>query len=442
MAALSDEELWEAIRILTEYGGQRAAARATGIPRTTLQSRLEAAKERWPDNDLWANNQEAAEEDSLISQRPIPFSQDETKITDATKDECIEELWRLVKENPDSIISRNYFRVNSSLAESSWNRFFGTWHEFKRQAGIVLTRHAHRLEMDIAKHASVDIQRDMNREKGQWEGAYRKPSGKRFQSVLVISDLHDVNCDEFVRRVFLETANRLQPEKIVLNGDCFDCPEFSRFTQDPREFQLIERIKWVHAFLSDIREICPDTEIIFIEGNHEARLLKHMAEATQGLKVILSDLHGFTVPKLLGLDRFEVNFIARADLTAWTERDIRQQLRKNYVVLWDSVLFGHFPEQRQMGYPGANGHCHKHIVWAAYNPSFGPFEWHQTGCGHVREASYMAGEGWSNGFLIGHVDTANKRTQFEYVDLSHPHAFVGGKWYERSEDEAVLDLVR
>ena len=83
MAALSDEELWEAIRILTEYGGQRAAARATGIPRTTLQSRLEAAKERWPDNDLWANNQEAAEEDSLISQRPIPFSQDETKITDA-----------------------------------------------------------------------------------------------------------------------------------------------------------------------------------------------------------------------------------------------------------------------------------------------------------------------------------------------------------------------
>jgi hypothetical protein len=93
-----------------------------------------------------------------------------------------------------------------------------------------------------------------------------------------------------------------------------------------------------------------------------------------------------------------------------------------------------------MGIPGASGHHHKHLVWTAYSPVHGPWEWHQLGCGHQREASYCAGEKWGQGFLLAHADTRTKRTQFEYADLSHPGAMVGGKFYERTAAEPVLDL--
>jgi hypothetical protein len=330
----------------------------------------------------------------------------------------------------------------SDISDSTWNRYFGTFLEFKRQAGLQLSRHAHRLERNIAKHASVDVQREMNRSKGEWGDAFLRVRSKRFQSVLALFDVHDKNCDPFWRRVAVDTAFRLQPEKIILPGDLFDLPEFSKFAKDPRSFELLERIAWVHAFLRDLREACPDAEITITEGNHEFRLLRHLSEESPAMRVILSDLHKFTVPKLLGLEDFQVNFVARADLAAWNEVDIKRQLRKNYIIFWDALLFGHFPEMRSMGYPGASGHHHRHVVWSDYSPQFGPMEWHQSGCGHAREASYMPGETFANGFLIAHVDTQHRRTQFEYVDVSHSRACVGGKFYERDAHEPIPDLVK
>ena len=371
--------------------------------------------------------------------RPVPFSENPNKISDATREEVLAELWRIVQAHPDKVISRNFFRVHSKYAESAWNQFFGTWHEFKRQAGIVLSRHAHRMERDIAKHASVDIQRQTNEEKRKWEDSYIRPHGRRFQTIVHVCDIHDKECDPFYRRVLLDTITRVQPEKIIINGDLFDLPEFSKHTQDPRDFDPVGRIRWVHELFAHMRRVCPTAEITLVEGNHEFRLLRHMSEQTPALKVVLSDLHGMTVPRLLGLPEYEVNYIARADLTAWTEAAIKRELRKNYTIAYDAVLFGHYPDMRSMGYPGANGHHHRHLVWSSYSPTFGPSEWHQCGAGHIREAVYCNGERWGNGILLVHVDTHTKRSQFEYLDLSHDHAFVGGRLYRRNEDEAVLD---
>ena len=74
-----------------------------------------------------------------------------------------------------------------------------------------------------------------------------------------------------------------------------------------------------------------------------------------------------------------------------------------------------------------------------FSPLRGPFEWHQTGCGHTREASYTRGDAWANGFMIAHCDTQTQRVQMEYADLSHSHAFVGGKLYLREVGEGSPD---
>jgi hypothetical protein len=217
----------------------------------------------------------------------------------------------------------------------------------------------------------------------------------------------------------------------------FDLPEFGKYTQDPRDWDVLKRINWVHRFLSDLRRVCPDSQIDFIEGNHEFRLLRHLSEATPALKTVLADLHGFTIPKLLGLDKFEVNYIAPADLKAWSERDIATEISRNYAIYFDAALAHHFPKGREMGMPGWNGHHHRHIVWSAYSPTYGAHEWHQLGCGHVRAAPYCDGKFWTNGFAFCHLDVLTKKSAFDYIDTTHDHCVVGGKWYTRRETEIV-----
>lgn len=362
-----------------------------------------------------------------------PLSESKTKRKDVTKQECIEELRRMAEAEPDKVISRNYFRCNSNIAESGWNQYFGTFEEFKKQAGVKLTRHARRMETDIAKHASLENYRQMTVDKQGFEDKYLKPDNKRFQTVLVGSDVHDIECDPFWRFLFIQTAKRVQPEKIVINGDLFDLPEFGRFTVDPREWDVVGRIKWCHTFLKDLRNAAPNSELILIEGNHEYRLLRHLSEATPAMKAVLSDLHEMTVEELLGLDQYEVNYVAPADLGTFTQADMRAELKRNWLCLYECLIAHHFSEGSNFGMPGWNGHHHSHVVNSYYSPVFGSYEWHQLGSGHKREASYTNGEKWGNGFLLVHVDTHSKNSQFEYIDTTNDHVVIGGKWYCRDD---------
>ncbi len=261
-----------------------------------------------------------------MSKKSTPLSQDEKKITVASKQDCIKELRRIAEIDVTKIITRNFFRNNSKYAESAWSKHFGTFEEFKRAANIIPSRFARGMETSVARHASVDAMREMNKQKMGFEGKYLKPSGKRYQTIMVASDIHDIECDPFWRFLFLDTLKRVKPQRIILNGDVFDLPEFGSYPVDPREWDVVGRIQWVHKFLEEIRNICPDAEIDFIEGNHEYRLLRHLGEASPAMKAVLSDLHGWTVPKLLGLDKYQLNYIAPADLATFTKADAKAEL--------------------------------------------------------------------------------------------------------------------
>jgi hypothetical protein len=250
--------------------------------------------------------------------------------------------------------------------------------------------------------------------------------------MLIGGDVHDIECDPFWRQMFIETAKRVQPEKIVFNGDLFDLPEFSKYTVDPRGWDVVGRIRWVHNFLKDLREVSPTAEITLIEGNHELRILRNLSEATPAMKAVLADLHGFTVSKLLGLDEFKVNYVARADLSFFNKGDEKKELSKNYKIFYDFFIVHHYPEGAKLGLPGINGHHHSHDVQTLYSAALNTsYEWHQIGCGHKRSAEYCDGEKWSLGFAVVHVDTLCKRAQIEYIDCTNDHCVIGGKWYQK-----------
>lgn len=372
-----------------------------------------------------------------------PMSEDSAKfMADWGPEECIEELRRIAELDVEKVVTRNYFRNHSAISESTWNRYFGTFEEFKRQAGIKLTRQQHGLERSIAKHASVDHYRRINVERLDYAEKYLRVCKTRFKTIMTCSDLHDVDIDPFYLRVFINTARRVQPDLIVFVGDIFDLAEFGKYTIDPREWDVVGKIKFVHDnIFRPLREACPEAQFDFIEGNHEARLLRQLADATPALRAVLSDLHGFTVGKLLGLDEFQINYIAKADLAAWTKRDSEKELANNYKVYFDAVMCHHFPHARNMGLPGVNGHHHRHVVWSHFSPIYGPYEWHQLGAGHKRSASYCEGENWHNGFCIINVDTETKGTNFDYVAVTD-FAVSGGKWYHRNESEKDASVVK
>jgi hypothetical protein len=372
----------------------------------------------------------------------LPMSENTDRITQASAAQCIEELRRFALLNADRAISRDFFRREGRLAESVWSQHFGTFNEFARQAQLKLSRQQHQHERNIAKHVSTDHYRKVADERRSWGERYVRDAGGRFKTILVCSDLHDKEIDLFYLRVLIDTAKRVQPDVIVLNGDIFDLPEFGKYGVDPREWDVTGRIRFTHEkILGPLRRACPGAQIDFIEGNHEARLLRQLADATPALRSVLSDLHGMTVSKLLGLDQFQINYVAKADLAAFTKRDFERELANNYKVYYDTVLCHHFPHARNMGLPGVNGHHHRHQVWSHFSPIYGAYEWHQLGSGHKRSASYCEGERWHNGFVLVNVDTATRATNFDYVAVTD-FAVAGGQWYYREAAELDHSVVK
>lgn len=331
-------------------------------------------------------------------------------------------------------LSRAKYREVGNYSEHQILNIFGSFREARRQAGLEPTRGQNQLLGQISRHVSHDDYRQFQVDRKDYGDKYRRTDSKRYQTLLVCSDVHDIEADPFWVRCFIDTVKRVQPDKVVLGGDIFDLAEFGRYGVDPREWDVVGRIKWVHGFLEQIREAAASAELVFVEGNHEHRLLRHLSEATPALKVVLSDLHGFTIPKLLGLDKYEVRYVARADLATFNQSNVKHELSKNYECFYDCVMVDHFPSGIHRGVPGLNGHHHKHEMNAFYSHTFGPSEWHQLGAGHRRAASYCDGEKWSNGFMITHIDTQNLRPIFEYVDVKD-FAVIGGKYYIREPNE-------
>jgi len=404
--------------------GQKQLAQRLGMAQSTVSAR--ADKLRDAGHDL----------PQLLGNKPTRYEQTTFSEPNWSREQCIEELRAYVGKFPDKWITMRSVCNHLRVKDTVFTKHFGTAQELFRQAGYGKTRQLSMLGKETAKHVSVDHYRALNDERASWGERYVRPAGGRWQTILAASDLHDIEIDPFFLRVLVDTARRVQPEHICFDGDVFDLPEFGKYSVDPRSWDVVGRIQFVHTEIFDaVRRAAPNAQMDLIEGNHEFRLVRHMADANPAMMALLSDLHGMSVAKLFGLDRYEINYVAKCDLAAFHKKDIRDEIQRNWKIYHGCVLAHHFPEGRNKGMPGFNGHHHKHITWPMESPVFGPYEWHQLGCGHKRDASYCDGERWHNGFLLIHVDTLTKATLFEYVPV-RDFAMVGGRFYKREADES------
>lgn len=112
-------------------------------------------------------------------------------------------------------------------------------------------------------------------------------------------------------------AEREQPETIILIGDHCDLPDWSdKFARTPdMYFTTQPMLLELHWWISRLRALCPDSEIVFIEGNHEERLQRAVTNNLIGAWGLQSadDFKAGTVPalsieNLLSLDALGVNY--------------------------------------------------------------------------------------------------------------------------------------
>ncbi len=416
---------------LEKYPSLKSIADATGLSPAYVKNKAQRLRDKRRTDDKAAP--------FLIDRSRAQTTLPETLHTfheGMTREELIERLQGLYYADPERSITRDRFRAETGISDSTWNRYFGTFLEFRRAAGIELSRQQHQVERQVAKHRSVDHYREFN-ERHSYRERYLRESNSKTKVIVGASDLHDVEIDPFYLRTLIEGCRLIQPDIINLGGDIFDLAEFGKYGVDPREWDVVGRIKFVHDhILAPLRQACPNAQIDFVEGNHEFRLLRHLADATPALRAVLSDLLGLTVPKLLGLDTYEVNYISKADLAAFTKADVNREIGKSYVIYDDALLVHHHPHAASWGLPGWNGHHHTWKVSAHKSALRGAYQWLQLGCGHQLKASYTEGEFWSLGFNICHLNTATKSVNHEYVNITDM-ACVGGVYFYRRPDEMV-----
>lgn len=365
------------------------------------------------------------------------------KLSEGTKEECISDLRSVQEHCEEKFISRSFYRSHGAYADSTWSRYFGTFREFRRQAGLELSRQQHQLETHIARHASVDHYRKYYED--EILPCYRKYEKEhlptKVKRLMIASDIHDEEADDFTLSVFIAECERKQPDIIVLNGDIFDLLEFGQYKIDPRHVRIKERFDFVHErVFGPLRDACPDAQIDFIMGNHEFRLISHLANATPNVRILLSDVMGISFSQVFGLDKYEINWVSKFDLSAFSKSDARNEVKKGYQIYFDCFAVTHEPDSRLMkSMSGTNGHHHRASLVSEANAIFGSITWTQTPAIHVTDAEYLKNlSGWNKGFLEVVIDTEKKQVIQKIHQCHDTWSEVDGVYYHRRNPDASI----
>ena len=101
--------------------------------------------------------------------------------------------------------------------------------------------------------------------------------GTKPKVIAALCDTHNPFQDEVALALVEGFLKELQPDFILYNGDSNDFYQLSKFDKNPgRINKLQDDLDDTKAMFSRHREICPNSIMKFIDGNHEYRLEKFL----------------------------------------------------------------------------------------------------------------------------------------------------------------------
>lgn len=101
---------------------------------------------------------------------------------------------------------------------------------------------------------------------------------------FIISDVHYPFQDDAAVDLMLKMHSYYKPKNVIIDGDFLDCISLSKFSKEPQEPQAFK--KQLIEACETIKKLQRYSNVILIEGNHEARLGRYIndnADALSGL---------------------------------------------------------------------------------------------------------------------------------------------------------------
>jgi predicted phosphodiesterase len=135
----------------------------------------------------------------------------------------------------------------------------------------------------------------------QPEPEWRMPESEK---VFVLADIHLPYQNEAALNVAMDRMKVFLPDTIVLLGDILDLYSVSFFRKDPHRITLKEEIEYAVKWLTELRREFPMQRIVFIEGNHEARLVSYLQSNSKEL----CGLDALRIESLLNLKELRIQY--------------------------------------------------------------------------------------------------------------------------------------
>jgi predicted phosphodiesterase len=252
------------------------------------------------------------------------------------------------------------------------------------------------------------------------------------KTILVVPDVQYPYHDELALKKLIQVAADLQPHRIVQIGDGIDFPQVSQWSKGTAgEYAetLQEHIDgFVSSVLQPLREAAPDSQMLWLEGNHDLRV----KDFVKKYAFPLTSLRALNMENLFNLSDLDVEYVRGPHRIATNTYAIHGHESGGYCAsasAWDnkftkrygsdrSFVFGHthqpFLLTRATGWGGAVKPRFTMNVGSIMDP---------TQVTYVKDGSLN----WQMSF--GLIRDDGKRTYPELVTMVDRGFYVNGKKY-------------
>lgn len=353
--------------------------------------------------------------------------------------------------------SRSRYREHGHYSEELVTYLIGSWAEFKRRAGIEESLGVRTVERNISKTLRAqDVMRYADKHVKPWDGAYNSLNLDQEEVLIQVgSDFHSKFLDPFARRVWLDVAEKHQPQGVRYNGDLPDFPKLSRHRQLPGHFalNLQQEINLCVDFMRETRLATPNADHKYLLGNHDIRLITALADAFP----IFADLDNVRFGELFKLDELQVGLVARPSFLNPSAKMRKRDIAQNWETIGNLFTIVHgfltaknAPEahmRRFMRY-GTNGHLHDPQMVSGGSDATGTHQWWQTPCmGYPQAlaAEYMPGpidfSGWAAGFGMFRLFPKHGFVSGHIIVIDEIAEYCGDIWHITEEEREARRLL-
>lgn len=211
------------------------------------------------------------------------------------------------------------------------------------------------------------------------------------------------------------------PDRIYLVGDIMDFYAVSSFDKDPERITgLQDEIDQTIQLLSTIRREHSNTKIIYLEGNHEARLQRYLYKHPE-----ISSLNALSMNNLLSLRALDIDWIKQT-----TSHIYHKFIIEHGDIVRQQSAYTARAQLEKRGLSGLSGHTHR-LGTHYHSDMSGDYVWCENGCLCELNPEYVVGKpNWLNGFSVGYFKHGrDNRFSIEQIPIIKGKIMYAGEEY-------------